>query len=126
MNIQNISLTPIIVLIIQGLLAWVLWSIRHAFVREEDYAEHVEQENNLRQESIARLSTLEGRLLTLSERITLLPDATTLNDLGKAVESLRGDLKALDMRITGLDRLMQSLERTLDRQEKTYVAKYSR
>ncbi len=124
MNIQNIALTPIIVLIIQGLLAWALWSIRHAFVREEDYAEHLEHEGHLRQEESARITALEGRLLSLDERIALLPDASSLNDLAKVVESLRGDLKAIDMRITGVDRLMQRLERALDRQEVILRAKH--
>ncbi len=117
MTIQNLALTPIVVLVIQGLLAWALWSIRHAFVREEDYAEHLDQENLLRQEDINRIATLEGRLIAMDERIALLPDATTLSDLAKVVESLRGDLKAIDMRITGVDRLMQRLERALERQE---------
>ncbi len=117
MNLQDINFTPVVVLIIQGLLAWVLWSMRQAFVREEDYVEHLEQESIFRQEDLIRISTLEGRLIALDERITLLPDATTLSDLSKVVESLRGDLKAIDMRITGVDRLMQRLERALERQE---------
>ncbi len=117
MIIQNLALTPIIVLIIQGLLAWALWSIRQAFVREEDYAEHLEYTSNIHQEFSSRLNTLEGRLLGLEDRLSLAPSSTSITQLASAVEHLRGDIKTLDMRITGLDRLIQRIERNLERQD---------
>ncbi len=117
MNITNIQLTPIFILVIQGLLAWALWSIRKAFVHVEHFADYLEQNSCQFQEVNSKAASLENRLSNLEERITLLPDAKTLGDLAKGVESLRGDLKAIDMRITGVDRLMQRLERALDRQE---------
>ncbi len=115
MTIQNFSITPIIVLIIQGLLAWALWSIRQAFVREEDYSEHVENTSIAQQECNAKVSKLESSLLGLEDRINLLPDVNAIAHLAGTVESLRGDLKAIDTRITGLDRLLERLERALDR-----------
>ncbi len=115
MIIQNFSMTPIIVLIIQGLLAWALWSVRQAFVREEDYAEHVEQVQQIQQEYNSRLSKHEGVLLGLEERINMLPDVTTIAHLVANIESLRGDIKAINTRITGLDRLIERVERATER-----------
>lgn len=110
-------LTPLAVLFIQGLFAWVLWTLRRAFVRGDEYLRHIEREQRLRQEHTARAATLENRLLTLEQRVNQLPDARALQDLASAVESLRGDIKAVDMRITGVDRLMLRLEKALERQE---------
>lgn len=101
---------PLLVLSVQGIFAWALWSLRRAFVRGEDYQRHVEHDALHRQE-------LSGRLGALESRVALLPDGEALAQLAGAVESLRGDIKALDMRITGVDRLLVRLEGVLDRQE---------
>ncbi len=116
MTIENFSLTPIIVLIIQVLLAWALWSIRRAFVREETYEEDIECINRTQQTYNTKISYIEGQIHNLEDRITRMPDAKVITQLAGTVESLRGDLKALDMRITGLDRLIQRIEHALDRQ----------
>lgn len=110
-------LTPLAVLFIQGLFAWVLWTLRRAFVRGDEYLSHIEREQRQRQEHAARAAALENRLLALEQRVSQLPDARALHDLASAVESLRGDIKAVDMRITGVDRLMLRLEKALERQE---------
>ncbi len=116
MDFLDTDITPFIVLAVQGLLAWALWSIRRIFVRGDEYLRHIEQEGQLRNETMANVLSIEGRLLTLEERVAQLPDAGMLSDLANAVESLRGDIKTVDMRITGVDRLMQRLERVLERQ----------
>ncbi len=114
MDIYN--LTPAFILSIQALLAWALWSIRRAFVRDEEYLAHVAKEQNIFNELSMRLLTVETRLQSLEERFEQAPDAAALGEFAKAMEALRGDIKTLDMRITGLDRLMQRLENALDRQ----------
>lgn len=110
-------LTPLAVLFIQGLFAWVLWSLRRAFVRGDEYLLHIEREQRVRQEQAARAAALESRLLALEQRVGQMPDARALNDIAGAVESLRGDIRTVDMRITGVDRLMLRLEKALERQE---------
>lgn len=109
--------TPLAVLCIQGLFAWVLWTLRKAFVRGDEYLLHIEREQRLRQEHAAHVATLEKRLHGLEQRISLMPDVRALTELAAAVESLRGDIKTVDMRITGVDRLMLRLEKALERQE---------
>lgn len=119
MDFLNAYIAELIVLAVQGLLAWALWSIRRIFVRSDEYLRHIEQESVLHNEAMANISTVERRLLGLEERVAQLPDAGMLSDLAHAVESLRGDIKTVDMRITGVDRLIQRLERVMERQWNT-------
>lgn len=109
--------TSVLVLLAQGLFAWVLWSLRRVFVRIDDYGLHLDRENRQRNEAASRAAALERRLAALEGRVALLPDAEALAQLAGGVQSLRGEIKALDVRIDGVDRLLQRLERALDRQE---------
>ncbi len=116
MNMSNMYIHPYIILAIQGLLAWALWSIRKAFVHSEVYTQHVHMVQNQYHEFNLQFMNAETRIQNLEERLSQAPDSSTLNHLTTAMESLRGDLKTLDMRITGIDRLMQRLEHALDKQ----------
>lgn len=100
----------LLVLLVQGLFAWALWSLRRVFVRSDDFALHLSREARVQQ-------MLESRLTLLENRVAQLPDGEALNSLAAAVESLRGDIKVVDARISGVDRLMVRLERALDRQD---------
>lgn len=100
----------LLVLVVQGLFAWALWSLRRVFIRTDEFALHVSREVRIRQAQ-------EKRLIVLENRVGQLPDVEALNSLAAAVESLRGDIKAVDARISGVDRLMLRLERALDRQD---------
>lgn len=100
----------LLVLIVQGLFAWALWSLRRAFIRSDEFALHVSREIRAQQ-------SLEKRLNLLENKVGQLPDVEALHSLAAAVESLRGDIKVVDARISGVDRLMVRLERALDRQD---------
>lgn len=100
----------VLVLVVQGLFAWSLWSLRRVFVRSDEFGLHLNREARERQ-------SLENRLTALESRVAQLPDVEALNSLAAAVESLRGDIKVVDARISGVDRLMVRLERALDRQD---------
>lgn len=100
----------LLVLAVQGLFAWALWSLRRFFVRIDDYSLHLRREESARQ-------ALDSRLAMLENRVSQLPDVEALHNLAAAVESLRGDIKVVDARISGVDRLMVRLERALDRQD---------
>lgn len=98
------------ILIIQGLFAWALWSLRRVFVRSDEFG--------LYQHRISReQKVFENRLIAVKGRVAQLPDGEALASLAAAAESLHGDIKAVDARISGLDRIMVRLERALDRQE---------
>ncbi|MEG2173820.1 MAG: DUF2730 family protein [Desulfovibrionaceae bacterium] len=100
----------LLVLVVQGLFAWALWSLRRVFVRSDEFALHVSRESRAQQ-------ALDNRLTALESRVAQLPDGEALSGLAAAVESLRGDIKVVDARISGVDRLMVRLERALDRQD---------
>lgn len=100
----------VLVLLIQGLFAWALWSLRRVFVRSDEFGLY--QHRMLREQQ-----SLENRLIALEGRVTQMPDGEALASLAAAVESLRGDIKVVDARISGVDRLMLRLERALDRQD---------
>lgn len=100
----------VLVLVVQGLFAWALWSLRRVFVRNDEYALYLHRAAREQQ-------VLENRLHALEGRVSQLPDGEALAGLAAAVESLRGDIKVVDARISGVDRLMVRLERALDRQD---------
>ena len=45
MDIFSSTGASLLVLLVQGLFAWALWSLRRAFVRQEDYLLHVQRDN---------------------------------------------------------------------------------
>ena len=100
----------LLVLLIQGLFAWALWSLRRAFVRTEDYALHVQRDARREAATARRLGTLE-------EHLRLTPDTADMAGLHNELAALRGEIQALNVRISGLDRLLERLEHNFERQE---------
>ena len=52
----------LLILIVQGLFAWALWSLRRAFVRNDDYLLHLQRESRRESATARRLSALEEHL----------------------------------------------------------------
>lgn len=100
----------LLILVIQGLFALALWSLRRAFVRSDEWLLHLQRESR-------RESAMNGRLSALEERVRELPVAGDLAGLYGDLAALRGEIQALNARISGLDRLLARLEHGLDRQE---------
>ncbi len=100
----------LLILIVQGLFAWALWSLRRAFVRGDEYLLHLQREAR-------RESAMTRRLTALEEHLRQSPDSTELADLHSELAALRGEMQTLNARISGLDRLLERLEHGLDRQE---------
>ena len=98
------------ILVIQGLFALALWSLRRAFVRADDWLLHLQREAR-------RESALNGRLTALEERVRDMPATGDVAALHGELAALRGEIQALNARISGLDRLLARLEHGLDRQE---------
>ena len=93
----------LLILVIQGLFAWALWSLRRIFVRGDDYLLHLQREARRESATARRLSALEEHLRQMPA--------------GDDMAALRGEIQALNVRISGLDRLLERLEHGLDRQE---------
>lgn len=100
----------ILILFIQGLFAWSLWSLRHMFVRSDDYSFHISND-------LADHKEYELRLSNIESRISLLPDINSINSLSATIESLRSDIKVVEVRLVGVDRLISRLETILDKQD---------
>ena len=100
----------LLILIVQGLFAWALWSLRRAFVRNDDYLLHLQRESRRESATARRLSALE-------EHLRQMHAVDDLAGLHGELAALRGEIQALNARISGLDRLLERLEHGLDRQE---------
>lgn len=102
---------PVItILIIQGLLAWALWSLRRLFVRTDEFLQYQHRISSKQQ-------FLKNYLITLERMITELPDSEIMASIAAGVEPLREDIMAVDNRISEVNRLMLRLDRLLSRQE---------
>ncbi|MGE9985299.1 DUF2730 family protein [Desulfovibrio sp. SGI.169] len=100
----------LLILVVQGLFAWALWSLRRAFVRGDDYQLHLQREARREAATARRLSALE-------EQLRQMPAGDDMAGLHGELAALRGEIQALNARISGLDRLLERLEHGLDRQE---------
>jgi len=100
----------ILILFIQGLFAWSLWSLRHMFVRADDYILHINNDLDNHKEYEFRLNNLESR-------VNLLPDIKAINTLSSTIESLRSDIKVMEVRLIGVNKLVSRLEKILDKQD---------
>ena len=110
MDIFSSSGASLLVLGVQGIFAWALWSLRRAFVRQDEYLLHLQREARREAAACRRISALE-------ETLRLTPDNTDLAGLHNELSTLRGEIQALNVRISGLDRLLERLEHSLERQE---------
>ena len=71
MDIFSSTGASLLVLLVQGLFAWALWSLRRAFVRQEDYLLHVQRDTRREVATTRRLSAIE-------ENLRLAPDTADL------------------------------------------------
>lgn len=110
MDIFSSTGASLLVLFVQGLFAWALWSLRRAFVRQEDYLLHVQRD-------VRREAATTRRLSAIEESLRLAPDTADMAGLHNELAALRGEIQALNVRISGLDRLLERLEHSLERQE---------
>lgn len=101
---------PLLVLAVQAAALWGLWSLRRAFVRQEDLQAH--QDRQRRRERL-----LLQRLLLLEQEVRHLPTQERLHDLQAGLAALHGDVLSLNARMGGLEQLLERLERHLERQE---------
>jgi len=99
-----LRLLPVIVLIVQGVLAWLLWSIRSSLVTKAEC-------------QVCR-KAIEGDLAGLAKdaavadaRRDALPTAKDLAVFSAALEGVRGDLRALWEKVEGQGELLKRIEK---------------
>lgn len=98
------------ILAIQAVFVWAFWSLRRAFVRQEDFQEQLQRQSRYE-------NALNRRLDVLEQQVRHVPGENRLQQLHTELAGLRGDIMALNARISGLDQLLNRLERHLERQE---------
>lgn len=100
----------LVILAIQAVFVWAFWSLRRAFVRQEDFQERIQRQSRYD-------NALNRRLDVLEQQVRQVPGENRLHQLHTELAGLRGDIMALNARISGLDHLLSRLERHLERQE---------
>ena len=84
MDIFSSTGASLLVLLVQGLFAWALWSLRRAFVRAEDYSLHVQRDARREAASARRFDALE-------QHLRLAPDTADMAGLHSELAALRGE-----------------------------------
>lgn len=109
-TILHSSAASLLILAVQAAVVWAFWSLRRAFVRQEEFQEQLQRQSRYE-------NAFSRRILTLEQQVRQTPGESRLNQLHSELAGLRGDIMALNARITGLDQLLSRLERSLERQE---------
>ena len=100
-------LVPIIMLFVQAIIAWVLWSLSKKFVSSEIFSQY-------RDKAEPRLEKMELSVASLDTQLHQLPSKEALHDLSVKLTRLGGDLGPLQARIEGQGQLMERVERPLN------------
>jgi hypothetical protein len=98
----NIILTMVQIILIlgQGLLGWVLWSLRKQFVPREHCA--------------TKCEALAQKQAELAQAQKALPTAAEVRDMQIQLAEIEGDIKTVKATVEGHLELMQRLERPLN------------
>lgn len=94
---------PALILLVQVIMGWALWSLRKEFVTIRDCDE-------CRSSIIRDVNTLE-------RCVTGMPDTQTVHDLALAMERFSGDVRTLQQRVEGSVEILERVERVVARHE---------
>lgn len=120
------NVLPIAVLVIQSLIAWVIWSMRHTFATKVDLDRHreetvkaVEAVRTERAEKTreleASVNSIKGALEQLRDDLRKLPSSENMAQLGMKLTELHGDLKAHSAELKGMRDVHTIVAASLDR-----------
>lgn len=99
-----LRLLPLGVLVLQGVLTWLLWSIRSSFVAKAEC-------QNCREVIKGDLTGLAKDHAVADARRDALPTARDMTEVRAALEGVRGDLRALWEKVEGQGELLKRIER---------------
>jgi len=103
-------LWPVASLLITGLAAWLLWSIRKHFVTRQEFKDTLEALQGDGQDRSERIAALENR-------IAHVPSQDDVHDLRLCITRLEGSMDTLGKRLDGTERLLERFESVVNRQE---------
>lgn len=102
-----LKLGSVIVLIVQGLLVWALWSLRKQFVS----AEHCDGKCTAMAEKHAKLAQAQ---VQLEQAQKALPDAAEVQAMAVHLAGIEGSIKTVMATMQGQAELMHRIERPLN------------
>jgi len=97
---------PVVILVIQGLMAWGLWSLRQQFMTRAECGKTRQTCGNNKDESLAKTS---GRLSGLEANVHALPSRAEFICLSKDIKDLTEKLGTVDGRLGGINRAVDLL-----------------
>ncbi len=111
----------LIALVLQGVIGWVLWSLRSSFVsRSEFEASNAAMQNKLIEEvrqSQSMAKAASTKVDRFEVRLEAMPSQKEVHDLTVSVEKLSGKVGAAVERLEAADRNQDRMERVLNRVE---------
>lgn len=97
-KIGNIG--PLVLVVIQGLFAWLMWSARKSFVVREDCD--------------GRCKVLEAKQTQLEAAHQVMPTGEDVSDIKDRLGGIEGEMKGLVATIKGQAEIMTRIERPLN------------
>lgn len=98
-----IKWTPMLLTVVQLLLAWVIWSMRKEFVRQDDCAKH----KGKLAECHAALAT---RVTNAEAEIGNMPQPAAWSKMQVAIEEVRGSNRVVLAKLEGQSELLKRIE----------------
>ncbi len=97
----------LVLVVIQGLLAWALWSLRKQFVARSHCDQQCQQTSNKQAETDLALASLK-------QAQDALPSADEVANMRVQLAEIEGSIKAVMATVQGQADLMQRIERPLN------------
>lgn len=101
---------PVLVLVVQLLMGWVLWSLRKEFVAKKSCEE-------CREGISGNVAVLDKRMTRAEGVVENMPNAEVVHSLALLIEGLSGDVQALGKQVEGVKDLVERVERVVARHE---------
>lgn len=98
---------PVILVVMNFLGMWIMWSMSKKFMTREDCSKCAGGIGD-------RVATLEKQKTCVDIKLDSLPQVETLHEISLRQEQLSGEIAALKATIDGLKELLKRLERPLD------------
>ena len=101
------NVLSLVIVIVQGLLAWALWSLRKQFVS----GEHCDSKCKQLTDKQIKLEQAQAKLEQAQQA---LPDAAEVQAMAVQLAEIEGSIKAVMATVQGQAELMQRIERPLN------------
>lgn len=93
---------PAALFLLQGLMAWFIWSLRRSFVPKEDFDAHRTERHDASKAVWDRVNVQGRELAVMSEGLKAIPDYRELGSVREQLGAVQGDVKAIAANLDGL------------------------